>query len=291
MADHGPDPNVDLTDACVLSGTQTRQPTVFLFPGLSGEEGELAALRAGCAGELNVVAISFPDWSQVHRDRIDLDGVIAHCVAQILTHARAEPVLLAGYSFGGHMAFAAAGALEAAGHAVGLLGLLDTHAVPPLEKGRLSPGQHISRLAEAVRNGEMLGRVGHIAARRLIRLRYKWPLAFAARSRRMPLPFRMNRHIDIALQMEFRLVILQQLLDRMAMPEAPLRSEAVLFRSVEQLPDATDDLGWRRHLARLKIITTQGNHFTFMKPETIGPLCQAFVSAMSRAANGGRDRD
>jgi len=43
----------------------------------------------------------------------------------------------------------------------------------------------------------------------------------------------------------------------MATTDAPLDIDAVLFRCVEQELGATDDLGWGRYLARLRIVRSQ----------------------------------
>ena len=259
------------------------QPVVFLFPGLSGDEHELAALRSGCEPALRLVLINYPDWTEIHKNRLDLDGLVEFCLAQIETHALQEPPLLAGYSFGGHIAFAVSEAIATSGHPVGLLVLLDTHAMPRLWSNGLSVAQHLRRLGDAFRNGAMTGRVGHIIAKALMGSRYQWPLNLFARWRFIKLPLRLNRHIDATLQMQFRLLVLRQLLDRMVASDAPLNSPAILFRCAEQPPGTADDLGWGRYFKALKVVSMPGNHFSLIQGSVTPSLCNSFISAVEQS--------
>ena len=261
----------------------TKKPIVFLLPGLSGDEHELAALRLGCEAELRFVLINYPDWTEIRKDDLDLDGFVAFCIAQIKTYAPQAPPMLAGYSFGGHIVFAVSQGLAAAGHPVGLSVLLDTHAVPLLWSDGFSVGQHLRRLGNALLNGALAIRVGHIIAKAMMGSRYQWPLSLFIKLRLIRLPLRLNTHIDRTLQMQFRLKILRQLLDRMVASDICLSSPALLFRCVEQLPDTTDDLGWSRYFEKLEIKSMPGNHFSLIQDSVIPSLCSSFISAVRKA--------
>ena len=119
-------------NSCELEFRAAERPVVFLFPGLSGDDKEISLLRSGCSSSLRFVLIQPPNWSEIDYGLVNLDGLVSHCVAQIEFGAPRGPILLAGYSFGGHVALAVASALEASGRRVGCLALLDTTAVPPI---------------------------------------------------------------------------------------------------------------------------------------------------------------
>ncbi len=209
-------------------------PEVFLFPGLGGEERELHVLRVGCATALRGVPVDFPDWTEIYERGIDLDGFIKHCMEQIETHAPIGPLRLAGYSFGGIIAFAVASALAASGRAIARLGMLDTPTMPSFVNTGLSPAGRWHRFSGAVRRGETSAELGRLAAGVLARSGNPWLLRGAARIRHVRLPLDMDQHIAVPLQMRFRLVILRDLINRMAAVDVPLDIPAILFRCVEE---------------------------------------------------------
>ena len=266
-------------------GCPNMPPVVFVFTGLSGDDKELAALRAGCQPALQFVQIDLPHWFDIYNKAIALDAVIAASLAQIEAHDPNTPALLAGYSFGGHIAFTVATALEAAGRRVGRLGLLDTSATPPLSDERFSALRSLKNLRDAIRKGRFPAQIGHNVAGIAMRSGYRWPLHVLAGIRHVRLPMGMQKHIDIALQMRFNLVILKDLLDRMSAPGTPRQLDATLFRCTEQAPGSAEDLQWRRHLANLQIVAIPGNHLSLMNPRNIPALCTAFINAMTQAAS------
>jgi len=154
---------------------------------------ELAFLRAGCEPALRFVPINVPTWAEIYARGIDLDGLIAQCVTQIETHAPLGPLRLAGYSFGGLIAFAVASAFAASGRVVALLGVLDTEVNPALVNVPLSPINQLSRLASAIRRGEMVPK----SASHLRRADTQ-PLAAASRCqvRHVRLPLNMDEQLS-----------------------------------------------------------------------------------------------
>jgi len=274
-SDYQSDDNV-MSAATSYAGT-TEPPEVFLFPGL-GDMSELALLRAGCEPALRFVPINVPTWTEIYANGIDLGGLIAQCMTQIETHAPLGPLRLAGYSFGGLIAFAVASAFAASGRVVALLGMIDSEANPARVNVPLSPINQLSRLASAIRRGEMAPEIGRLISGMLIRS--PWLLRRAARIRHIRLPLIMDEQMHVRLQMRARIIMLRELFDRMATTDAPLDIDAVLFRCVGQELGTTDDLGWGRHLARLRIVPIAGDHKSFKDPANIASLCVSFIAAM-----------
>ena len=274
-----------------MSG-RTPDPVVFLFPGLTSDLAELSALQAGCRNTLSAVPIGYPHWTEIRGHALGLDDFVAQCQHQVEAHPSPGPKLLAGYSFGGHIAFAVAAAMEASGARVGRLGLLDTAAIPPVESRPRSTTRRLRDLVNAFRTGQLDSQVGRIIAGLMRLSGYEWPMRLAARLRHVRLPRHMEKHIDLALQMHFNFQILLELLDLLSGPCAPCRFPAVLFRCINHGPDEPDDLLWSRHLAHLRIVPILGDHLSLMNPPNIASLCKAFGSAMTDApARSGGLRD
>jgi thioesterase domain-containing protein len=265
----------------VIGGTL--RPVIFLFAGLTGDLTELAALCLGCQDTLSTVTIDYPHWTEMRSRAMTLDDFVAHCRQQIEAHPSPGPQFLAGYSFGGHIAFAVAAELEASGTTVGRLGLLDTAAIPPVDTRPRSASRRLRDLANAFRAGDLDSQIGRIIAGLMRFSGYDWPLRLAARLRSVRLPRNMGTHIDVALQMHFNFQILLELLDRMSRPAPPQAFPAVLFRCGNHGPDEPDDLQWGRHLAHLRIIPIAGDHLSLMDPPNIAALCAAFGGAMTDA--------
>ncbi len=258
-----------------------KPPVVFLFPGLSGDDKEISLLRIGCSSSLRFELIQLPDWSTIDYNHVNLDGLVSHCVAQIELGAPRGSILLAGYSFGGHVALAVAAALEASGRHVGCLALLDTTAVPPIHDSPISLARPFRRLAYAVRTGAVGGEVGRIAGAVIIRLRNKSLSRFLGRLPAVGVSRDMEERIRVSITLSFNLPILEELLSWMAKSDEVFIFPAVLFRCVEQAPDATEDLGWSRHLARLQVVPILGDHVTLTDPSNLQSLCASFSSVMS----------
>lgn len=256
-------------------------PVVFLFPGLSGDDKEITLLRVGCSSSLRFVPIQLPDWSKIDYRLVNLDGLISHCIAHIELHAPYGPVLLAGYSFGGHVALAVAAALETSGRRVACLALLDTSAVPPIEDSPVSLSRPIRRLSYAVRAGQIGAEMGRIIGAIVIRIRNKTLSRFLARVTPLGLSRDMDERFAVSITLSFNLPILQELLDWLSNSHEVFTLPAVLFRCVEQAPGATEDLGWGSHLTRLQVVPILGDHVGLTDPPNLPSLCASFVAVMS----------
>jgi thioesterase domain-containing protein len=263
-----------------LGFSAPKRPVVFLFPGLSGDDKEISLLRVGCSSSLRFEPIQLPDWSTIDYNRVSLDGLVSHCIAQIELGAPDGPILLAGYSFGGHVALAVASALEASGRRVGCLALLDTSAVPPNQESPISVARPIRRLAYAIRTGAIGGEVGRIAGAIIIRLRNKRLSRFLGRLPVIGVSRDMEERIRVSITLSFNLPILAELLNRMVKSDEAFSFPAVLFRCVEQAPGATADLGWSRHLARLQVVPILGDHVSLTDAPNLRSLCNSFSSVM-----------
>jgi thioesterase domain-containing protein len=255
---------------------------VLLFPGLGGDDRELAALRNGTSSGLRCVTVEYPDWTEIYTQRMDLDGLIAHCVARVNVLVPHGSVRLAGYSFGGTMAYAVAVALAASGREIARLGLLDSPARPFVATKPPSLQGRWRRFELAARDGEIHREIAGTFAGLVMRTGNARLLLTLGKLRRFQLPFKLQEHLNKPITCRLREGLLLDLIARMQVDHPKLDAPAVLFRSTRQhLPDSAPDLGWSRHLSSLDVVNLQGDHHTVIKPENIATLCKAFVEAMA----------
>lgn len=113
---------------------------VFLVPGLGGDAPLLAGFRANCARALDIHTLSYPSLG--HLSRGDFGDIVAHVAGQVESVCPEGSLLLAGYSFGGDVAYAVAERLLRRGRRISGLLILDTNAVDfgddgkPRERGK-----------------------------------------------------------------------------------------------------------------------------------------------------------
>jgi thioesterase domain-containing protein len=267
-----------LVDLCA---TSLDVPEVLVFPGLGDDHRELAALRLGCAPALRCVTVEYPDWTEIYSKPIDLDGLITHCAARVNDLVPHGSVRLAGYSFGGTMAYAVAAALTAAGRRVERLGLLDSTADPHISTTPPSLDARWRRFAKAVRERELPREICGTISGLVMRTGNARLLLALGQLRRFHLPFNMQAHFNKPITCRLREKLLLDLIERMQADRPPLDVPTVLFRSTRQyVVDSGPDLGWNRHIRSLQVIHLQGDHHTVIKPENVGTLCAAFIQGM-----------
>jgi thioesterase domain-containing protein len=255
--------------------------TVFLLPGLGGDERELAALRAGCEPTIRCVPVEFPDWTELYTRALTVDQLVEHCRLQIEAMAPTGGVRLAGYSFGGTIAYALAAALTQAGRRVDRLGLIDAPADPHVATTSPSLNARWRRFMTAVREQDLPREIGGTISGLVMRTNNPGLLLSLGRLRRFRLPFDMQHHLNKPITCRLREKLLLELIDRMHAHQVQLDVPAVLFRSARQHErNAAEDLGWHKHLRSLRIVHLPGDHHTVIKPENVAVLCNAFSQSM-----------
>jgi len=103
--------------------------------GAAGLSDARVAVRRAVAGALSHTAFGgtlrfkltdYPEWRETMEARLDFSAIVTAVVATIVAETSEQPYLLAGYSYGGFVAYAAAQRLIQHGHRVAFLGLLDS---------------------------------------------------------------------------------------------------------------------------------------------------------------------
>jgi len=117
--------------AAPLDKSEADVHTLFLVPGIYGDEPRLADFRRALSGPISCVTLMLPELDQPAQMLGDLRATARLLLKRINEEKPEGPISLAGYSFGGFVAYQLATELVAAGREVKLLCLLDPIPVKP----------------------------------------------------------------------------------------------------------------------------------------------------------------
>lgn len=236
-------------------------PTVFLFPGVYGDGPSLALFRHELAGRVRFVLVEPPGFATSTRVLLDIDATAELLAVEVERRQPAGPLLLAGYSFGGSVAFAAAGALRRRGREVALTAVFD---------GALgaTAGQAPTPLRFRHQVRHQLGRVlGRLAG---------WP---AARVRAIAFA---DRHAPgRSLTWKRRLIRIYRSEARHRWNPRPLDMPVLLVLSTEFV-DVSGPL-WRRLCPDAVEVVLPAEHVDIFRGEALAMLCAAFETAITTA--------
>ncbi|WP_217441728.1 non-ribosomal peptide synthetase [Myxococcus sp. CA039A] len=191
------------------------------------------------------------------------------------------PYLLAGWSFGGLVAYEMARRLQASGEQVELLAMIDSHAPKP------EPRPTPDALSQLAAFGQVLGlpwRDLPVDPERLARLEGRERLAYL-----LELTRRASTHtIDLDVDAAERLFALYQRLSeaqRGYVPTgAPYEGTTVLIKAATPLPGltVTADLGWGPWLATAPTVhESPGDHYTMLRAPHVTTLAELFARLLA----------
>jgi len=265
------------------SSASSGVPHLFLFPGMGGYDPDLIQLGIACEEWVQATQLAFPHWTAVvRRPQFDFEVLLGDILRQINSHCPAGPVLLAGYSFGGIVAFAVAHRLGKAGRSVRFLGLLDIEAEPGVGIGarrrRMTPRQELAGFIAALRRGEGLSKLAYAASRIL-----KEPQARPLTRLIAGLPRRLwsgkfASYLDRDL-LFWHLVPLLREWATIGPTLPPLDAQTCLFRTEQHDSDAPWHLGWDRLCPNLRVVAVPGKHSTLLG-QSLAAVREAFAEAV-----------
>ena len=261
---------------------------LFLFPGMGGYDPQLREVGIACQDAVTTLEIAYPAWRVLFEaHELDLDTLVSDAVGQITRHCPACAILLAGYSFGGIVAFAAAARLRTAGYTVRFLGLLDIEAQPGRDAG---PGalrapktrwQQLPGFIAAVRQGDAVSKLAYVTARRLKSPRWGLLLRIYARIPRRWLAGKFRIYLERDLLSEHMEPLLRQWMARRGAVQ-PLPVPAFLFRTEQHSRNAPHHLGWDGYCPDLTVVSIPGSHLGMLGSSNRPILCAAFRNAVFR---------
>jgi oxalate---CoA ligase len=252
-------------------------PLVFLMPPAYGDLPALAEFRAALSGRIRFDVIKYPPLVDMIDHGAGFDSLVDVAVNRINAVCKNQACRLAGYSFGGWVAFEVAHRLIKSGRRVDLLALIDTRIERPSEETS-------SFLAKAK------DYVGRTWSRPDILYRDVVWLILNLLVRHCPL--RVLRQIDDLAQMmsgpiavSFRIEILT-LIRAHAIRRwefKPLDVPTTLLRA-DDVPSGRPDHGWGTLCSQLIVRPISGGHRSLLEPQYRDELCAQFVRTVEDAA-------
>lgn len=283
-------------DSALRRPASSASSGVFLLPGARGDTPGLAGLRADCLAVASMQLLAYPDWREMLREWLTVEGIVESAVAQIRAISPAGLLCLVGYSFGVHIAFAAACMLESEGREVAQLVLIDmpppqqrktsTHVWSPLTMMR-KVWWEVDQLRRAARNAMAAKRFGMIAAtfatwlvcRSGIR-----PLATSSMTKGWSrlfgdLGYWTSHHMG----QEFRLRAAHEWAQRWRAPATRLRAPLLLIRTAAHRQDEPKDFGWKGLAEDVEVVHVPGTHVSMLSTAHRKAVSGAVSAALARA--------
>jgi thioesterase domain-containing protein len=208
----------------------------------------------------------YPSWREMCRAGAPFDVIINAVVAQVLATFGENDCLLAGYSFGGFVAWEVARRLMESGHRVAFVGLIDSRRYDIVKP----PGSRSIGVLHSIFANPLSSLI-----RLLIRMS-AFPILHVMGNVAMLLPAQMAFKFHSTLIANLRLRALLQSETR------PLQIPATLFRSDEHF-SISPDFGWGALCSNLDIVSIGGTHGSMLDPPNREFLCERFVEAIERA--------
>jgi amino acid adenylation domain-containing protein len=249
-------------------------PLVFLLPGIQSDDPALVRFRAAFGNSVRFKILDYPGWRQTVRSEATFDAIVESVYSTICFEPGCEVYRLAGYSFGGIVAFEVAHRLQASGRKVDFLGLLDARRWDLTAPGSLG---HLDAFLGTPRRlpVEML----KAAMAALLRRRRFAPLSMTERLLMMH-PTRLAFWFKRQITRELRYQALQQ------WKPVPLDVPTTLFLSDAQWPGEPADYGWDEMCLQLTKIRVGGDHGTVIQPPHRDSICEGFLRALLPEPSG-----
>jgi len=282
---------------------------VFLLPGARGDTPGLAGLRADCLPVAALQMVAYPDWREMMRTGLTLEGIAESVAAQIRTMSLPGPVCLVGYSFGAYVAYVASCMLENNGRDVAQLVLIDMpppqrhgetqaplppatartrwRAARPLPSVARRVWWSAARLGRAVREGTASERFGMLAARLATHLLRRPGVRALAVSRATKgwsrrfgdLGYWTGHHLG----QEYRLQAAREWALGWCTPARRLRAPLLLVRTGAHPPEAPEDLGWSELVEQVRVVRVQGAHVSMLSAAHRKAVSAAVSAALASA--------
>jgi thioesterase domain-containing protein/acyl carrier protein len=278
-------PSVDLPDG--------RKRTVFLLPGIGGDEPLLAGFRHDLKDQVRFVVLTYPGLSDLFRPGFTFDRIVDAVCGQIAAESPEKEVRLAGYSFGGLVAYAAALRLRDLGWRIRFLGILDTNLQLSLAEALRNPRGPMQRAhdlaAEIRRRGVFSGLIFKVVLQPRLRLLVSQLARIWRPTVQNSVSLRFRQKAIFFLRWDAALRWLREL--------QPVRIPtcSAVFRSEEYAADETAEMGWGALLHPLTVVQVSGDHHSMFRHTGDATLAKQFFDALMAAesepnANGDRAR-
>jgi thioesterase domain-containing protein/acyl carrier protein len=267
--------------AAPLAAPADARAQVFVLPGIKGDDLNLAGFRHALAIHARCESLDYPGLDAPARVHGDLQLQTDLVVAEIGRRQPDGPICLAGYSFGGLLAFEAARRLTGSGREIGLVVLLDTFAGPKTPGAwDRPPGARrrypiLPRLAARPGEGP-LGYVERLVFQGLVKYRR------LDAARRLANWSRGHTPIEETDARRRRLLELMRLRAMDQWRPAPLAAPVLLITSDDYYTWSNTEV-WPAVCANLTEIRVGGSHMEIFGPEALDRYLPAVVAGIAEA--------
>jgi thioesterase domain-containing protein/acyl carrier protein len=254
--------------------------SLFLLPGIYGDQPNLAEFRRSLAGKVRFETLAYRDMTAPASLHQDMDATVDLVVAAVQARQPDGPLCIAGYSYGGFVAFEAARRLMASGREVGLLVLLDPLVGWTAEPREDAPPAFLTRYPLAPRIAMHRGESpGLYLERMALEIILKLGLLEAARR----LSLWAQGHNSVEENERRRLKVLMKLRGlalRRWRPQ-PCTAPSLLITSDFQTGTQGPDV-WARLCPNLTAHHVGGGHLEIFEAEGLAGLNPTLLEALSR---------
>lgn len=259
-------------------------PSIFLIPGILGDEPTLAEFRRSLADKLHFETLQIVDLDQPSSMLCSIPATAADLVRKINEKQPDGRLYLAGYSLGGMLAFQAANDLVAAGRDVRFVCIIDAMYGRPKERGINAPIEVMQGEARAsmasrfqLREKETLvnylDRIVYGVLLRLKRLEWarRWAVSGAKRN-------------DFATYSSRRAYLLPKFRGSALYDWRPMVSHVPTLLTVsDEFERRTNSDTWGTLCPDLTMVRTPGTHDQVFSPPSLAIINPAFLAGLARA--------
>ena len=268
--------------------TDDTRPEILFFPGIEDDSISQARFRQALGNQARFKTVAYSGWQTMAAQGGGMEQFVAQAVDEALRAPPDVPLRLAGYSFGGVAALAAARRLIEQGRRVEWLAIFDSDlqlfADPPPETPfwhpsllqRLSLAQRLGwkpRLALMQTAGwksSALALLTWLTIRDRVR-----PVPF-----RIPLPHAFEHRVRYFLRRDMMAAWLRR--PRAAPADLPV----ILFRTDDYAPGTAADRGWSAFAGPVEVHRVGGDHDTMFLPPYGADLAELFArTCLDRAVS------
>lgn len=264
--------NISCSSAISLPSTETaehgrRTPLVFFLPPADGDTPIQAQFRAAFHNQIRFKVVQYPQWRELIDAGVEFRVIVEATVAQILS-TNVDDIYLAGFSFGGFVAWEASRRLIAYNRHVCFVGLIDTH--PALQFSQrwrpkvIDIAHHFCRSPQSAA-AMLLNFLAQRSAFRLLRRLGQLATCLPGK-----IGFKFYYHLNYRLRAEA--------MHRWKM--TPTEAPVYLFRT-DEFPADTAELSWGPLSKKLKIISVGSAHLSVLHSPGREILCRRFLQTIN----------
>ena len=268
--------------------TADARPEILFFPGIEDDSISQARFRHALGNQVRFKTVAYSGWQAMAAQGGGMEQFVVQAVDEALRAPPDVPLRLAGYSFGGVAALAAARRLIEQGRRVEWLAIFDSDMQLFADPPRETPFWHPS-LLQRLSLSQRLGWKPRLALMRAA----GWKSSALAlltwltvRDRVRPVPFRVPLPQAFACRVRYflRRDMMAAWLRRHR--AAPAGLPIILFRTDDHIPGIAADLGWSAFAGPVEVHRVGGDHNTMFLPPYGADLAGLFARAcLDRAAS------